>query len=76
MTIKEWELRIDPAGEGVIYTFHIQPGMKWHSSFWGDFGEADADDFIFSIEDISRDDSKHPNAGQIRRVWAQAAKSA
>ena len=54
--VAEWDLEEGP--NGATYTFNLQRGAKWHDTF-GDFGEFDADDFIFSIERIGTAGTPH-----------------
>ena len=63
LLVKEWE--VDPAG--LVFTFHLQEGVPWHSRRFGDWGEFSADDFIFSIENVTTEGSRHGSAGRIRR---------
>ena len=62
--VKDWS--VDPAG--LIYTFQLQKGVKWQQQY-GDWGEFNADDFIFSIEDVITEASPHPASGKIRQVF-------
>ena len=62
LLVKEWE--VDPTG--LIYTFRLQEGVPWHQTY-GDWGEFSADDFIFSLNNVSTPGSRHPRAGRVRR---------
>ena len=64
--VREWILEEGP--NGASYTFHLQQGAKWHDTY-GDFGEFNADDFIFSIERISTAGTPHAAASGIRKVF-------
>ena len=64
LLVKGWD--VHPSG--LDYTFHLQEGVPWHRSL-GDFGDFYADDFIFSLEKVMADDSIHPAARSIRRVF-------
>ena len=47
--VKDWTVTSTP--NGVTYTFNLQPGAKWHTEFSnGDWGEFNADDFLFNID--------------------------
>lgn len=61
--VKEWT--IDDTG--LVTTFKLQEGVKWHGRH-GDWGEVDADDLIFSIEEVSREGSIHSSAAGWRRL--------
>ena len=62
MLVEEWE--VDPTG--LIHTFHLQEGAPWHTTY-GDWGEFTADDFIFSLHNVSTEGSRHSRAGRVRR---------
>ena len=62
LLVKEWD--VDPTG--LIYTFRLQEGVPWHQTY-GDWGEFSADDFIFSLNNVSTPGSRHPRAGRVRR---------
>ena len=62
MLVKEWE--VDPTG--LIHTFHLQEGAPWHTTY-GDWGEFTADDFIFSLNNVVTEGSRHSRAGPVRR---------
>ena len=53
---------------GTTFTFHLQEGVKWHQQY-GDWGEFSADDFIWSLEDVSKEASPHAAAGNMRRLF-------
>ena len=59
--VREWE--VDPTG--LIYTFRLQEGAM----FSGDWGEFTADDLLFSIEQVSSEESFHSVKGSIRRKF-------
>ena len=62
--VKDWTL--DETANGVVYTFHLQPGVKWHDNL-GDWGEFNADDFLFNIDLVTDDGSVHAvKAGTLR----------
>jgi len=67
-----WEPRliksfdIDPTG--LVYTMHLQDGVKWHTNH-GEWGEFDADDLIFSLEQLSREGGAHVQAGNAKRLF-------
>ena len=48
--------------------FNLQSGVKWHDRY-GDWGEFNADDFIFSMENVSTEGSVHTNSGRIRGLF-------
>ena len=62
MLVEEWE--VDPTG--LIHTFHLQEGVPWHTTY-GDWGQFTADDFIFSLHNVSTEGSRHSRAGRVRR---------
>ena len=68
----EWEHRLvksfDVSPDQLTYTMHLQEGVKWHTNH-GDYGDFDADDFIWSIGEISREGSAHVQAGNTRKVF-------
>ena len=49
--------------------FNLQEGAKWHDRY-GDWGEFNADDFIFSMENVATEGSVHTNSGRIRGLFA------
>jgi peptide/nickel transport system substrate-binding protein len=53
---------------GLIYTFKLQPGVPWHSRY-GDWGTFNADDLIFSLEEVGSESSIHSSSGGIRQVY-------
>ena len=62
--VKDWTL--DSTANGAVYTFHLQPGVKWHDNL-GDWGEFNADDFLFNIDLVTDDGSVHAvKAGTLR----------
>ena len=71
----EWAPRLiksfDISPDGLTYTMYLQEGAKWHAgaSAAGDWGEFNADDFIWSIGEIAREGSNHVQAGNTRRVF-------
>ena len=65
--VAEWDLEEGP--NGATYTFNLQRGAKWHDTF-GDFGEFDADDFIFSIERIGTAGTPHAAASGVRKAFS------
>ena len=62
LLVKAWT--VDPTG--LIHTFHLQEGVPWHTTY-GDWGEFSADDFMFSLNNVSTPGSRHPRAGRVRR---------
>ena len=69
----EWEPRLinsfDISPDGLTYTMRLQEGAMWHTNH-GEWGQFDADDFIWSIGEISREGSSHVQAGNTRKVFA------
>ena len=71
----EWAPRLiksfDISPDGLTYTMYLQEGAKWHAgaSAAGDWGEFNADDFIWSIGEIAREGSNHVQSGNTRRVF-------
>lgn len=49
-------------------TFTLQRGAKWHDRH-GDWGEFNAEDFIFTMENVSTEGSVHTNSGKIRELF-------
>ena len=69
--VKDWT--VESTGDGVTYTFNLQPDVKWHSGFTSkegkgdDWGTFNADDFIYNVENVTGDASRHAiRAGMIR----------
>ena len=63
LLVKEWT--VDPTG--LVHTFKLQEGVSWHSTRFGDWGEFSADDFLYSLDNVSTEGSRHPRAGRIRK---------
>ena len=63
MLVKDWT--VDPTG--LIHTFTFEEGVPWHSTRFGEWGEFSADDFLFSLENLATEGSRHTRAGRIRR---------
>ena len=59
--VREWE--VDPTGR--VFTFRIQEGAM----FSGGWGEFTADDLLFSIEQVSSEESFHSVKGATRRLF-------
>ena len=53
---------------GLVYTFYLQEGARWHNHL-GEYGEFDADDFIWSAEQVSTEGSIHAAAVDVRRIF-------
>ena len=49
-------------------TFTLQQGVKWHDRH-GDWGEFNADDFIFTMTNVATEGSVHTNSGKIRALF-------
>ena len=49
-------------------TFTLQQGAKWHDRY-GDWGEFNADDFIFTMTNVATEGSVHTNSGKIRALF-------
>ena len=62
--VAEWE--VDPAG--LVYTFHLREGVPWHTNY-GEWGNFDADDFIYTWTDVATPGAPHPIAGGSRRTF-------
>jgi ABC-type transport system substrate-binding protein len=63
--VKDWSIESNSEG-GVTYTFNLQPGVKWHDNL-GDWGEFNADDFIYNVNLVTDDKSVHAiKAGMLR----------
>ena len=71
----EWEFRLvkgfDVTPDALTYTLYLQEGAQWHpgSHSQGDWGEFTADDFIWSIGEVSREGSNHVQSGNTRRLF-------
>ena len=71
----EWEPRLvksfDVSPDALTYTLHLQEGAKWHAGAesQGDWGDFNADDFIWSIGQISREGGKHVQRGNTEKVF-------
>ena len=50
---------------GLVYTLNLKQGVPWQRGY-GDFN---ADDFIWSIEDVVSEGSPHAASGRMRRTW-------
>ena len=53
---------------GLVYTFHLRKGVPWHNNH-GEWGEFDADDFLFSWQGAAVPSSLHPIAEDSRRTF-------
>ena len=62
--VTEWD--VDPAG--LVYTFHLREGVPWHTNY-GEWGNFDADDFIYTWQDVATPGAPHPIAGGSRRTF-------
>ena len=62
--VTDWD--VDAAG--LVYTFHLREGVPWHNNH-GEWGEFDADDFLFSWQDVAVAGAPHPIAGGSRRTF-------
>ena len=71
----EWEPRLvnsfDVSPDALTYTLNLQEGAKWHAGAesQGDWGEFNADDFIWSIGQISKEGGKHVQRGNTEKVF-------
>ena len=64
--VKDWD--VESTSDGVTYTFHLQPGVKWHDNL-GDWGEFNADDFLYNIGLVTDDRSVHAIKPGTRRAY-------
>ena len=62
LLVKEWE--VDPTG--LMHIFRLEEGVPWHTTF-GEYGEFSADDFIFSLNNVITEGSRHSRAARVRR---------
>ena len=62
--VTEWGLSPD----ALVATFHLRQGVPWHDQY-GDWGDFNADDFIWSMQDVTQPASPHASSGNIRRVF-------
>ena len=53
---------------GLVYTMHLQEGAMWHTNF-GEWGDFDADDFLFSVGEVASEGAPHPIASHARRIF-------
>jgi dipeptide transport system substrate-binding protein len=53
---------------GLNFEFHLREGAKWHTQY-GDWGEYDADDMIFTMEQAAQEGSVHAAAGNTNRIF-------
>ena len=58
--VTDWD--VDAAG--LVYTFHLREGVPWHNNH-GEWGEFDADDFVFSLAGRSRPRSASSHCGRL-----------
>ena len=66
--VKEWT--VESTGDGVTYTFHLQPGVNWHTEYSkGSWGQWNADDFLFNIDLVTDDKSVHASKPGTRRAY-------
>ena len=69
----EWDPRLvksfEVSPDGLTYTLHLQEDAKWHTNH-GEWGLFTADDFIWSIGEISREGSNHVQKGNTGQVFA------
>ena len=71
----EWEPRLvksfDVSPDALEYTIHLQEGAKWHAGAesQGDWGDFNADDFIWSIGEIGKEGGNHVQRGNTERVF-------
>lgn len=67
----EWKPRLvksfDASPDGLTWTMNRQEGVRWYTNF-GDWGHFNADDLIWSIGDLARIGSAHPQAANVRQV--------
>ena len=66
--VKDWT--VESTSDGVTYTFNLQPGAKWHTQYsGGDWGDFNADDFLFNIGLVTDDRSVHAIKPGTRRAY-------
>ena len=58
---KDWSISAD----GVVWTFNIQEGVQFHKGR----GEMTAEDVLWSMQEMAREDSLQSLKGQIARLW-------
>ena len=63
--VTDWD--VDAAG--LVYTFHLREDVPWRTHSGDDWGDFDADDFIFSWRDVAVPGAPHPIAGGSRRTF-------
>ena len=62
--VKEWTVD----ASGLIYTMYLWEGAAWHTNF-GEWGEFNADDFIFSMQEVASEGAAHPVASHTKRIF-------
>ncbi len=62
--IRDWTVD----ASGLVYTMHLQEGAEWHTNF-GEWGAFDADDFLFSLNEVASEGAPHPIASHARRIF-------
>ena len=71
--VRDWT--VESTGDGVTYTFNLQPNVKWHTAFTSkegkgdDWGEFNADDFLYNIDLVTQDASVHAIKPGTRRAY-------
>ncbi len=58
---EDWSI----SGDGVVWTFNIQEGVQFHNGR----GEMTAEDVVWSMQEMAREDSLQSLKGQIARLW-------
>ena len=59
--VREWETSAD----GLVFTFHLQEGVPFHEN-WGEFN---ADDFLFTLNSVIEEGSVHTVTGRVRNMF-------
>jgi ABC-type transport system substrate-binding protein len=62
--VRDWT--VDDSG--LVYTMHLQEGAMWHTNF-GEWGNFDADDFLFSVGEVASEGAPHPVTSHTRRIF-------
>ena len=69
----EWEPRLvksfDSSADGLTWRMNLREGVMWHRQF-GNWGPFNAGDLIWSIKEVARVGSSHPQSSNVREVFS------
>ena len=58
----------DVSADGLVYTFRLRPGVKWHKTAWfTPTRDLDADDVVWSLRRMN--DKSHPGYAAAKNGW-------